>query len=126
MAVLMIQRPLTDKQAQLIELIGGGFSNAEIGEKLGIEESSVKQAVGRLLSRYQAQNRAHLYQIYSSGDHPASEETLLTMREACSILHVHSNTLRRWSDIGEVKAWRVGPRRDRRYRREDILKCLKR
>lgn len=45
---------------------------------------------------------------------------LLTVREACRLLYVHSNTLRRWSDRGIVRAYRIGPRGDRRFRAGDI------
>jgi excisionase family DNA binding protein len=50
--------------------------------------------------------------------------TMLTVREVSQILHVHSNTLRRWSDRGLVKAYRIGPRGDRRFRLEDIAQLL--
>ncbi len=45
---------------------------------------------------------------------------VLTMREATRLLNVHSNTLRRWSDRGVIKSYRLGPRGERRFRREDI------
>ena len=45
---------------------------------------------------------------------------VLTMREATRLLNVHSNTLRRWSDRGVVKSYRLGPRGERRFRREDL------
>jgi len=45
---------------------------------------------------------------------------LLTMREVCQLLHVHGNTLRRWSDQGIIKAYRIGPRRNRRFKAEDL------
>lgn len=45
---------------------------------------------------------------------------MLTVREVSEILHVHSNTLRRWSDLGIIKAYRIGPRGDRRFKQEDI------
>lgn len=50
------------------------------------------------------------------------EETapMLTIGEACRILYVHCNTLRRWTGRGLITAYRVGPRGDRRYRREDV------
>jgi len=47
-------------------------------------------------------------------------DNMLTVREVSQILHVHSNTLRRWSDLGIIKAYRIGPRGDRRFRQEDI------
>jgi len=49
---------------------------------------------------------------------------MLTVREVSQLLHVHSNTLRRWSDQGIVKAYRIGPRGDRRFRAEDIAVLL--
>ena len=45
---------------------------------------------------------------------------MLTVREASEILNVHSNTLRRWGKQGLVRAYRMGPRGERRFRREDI------
>ena len=49
---------------------------------------------------------------------------LLRTGEACRILCIHSNTLRRWSEQGIVKTYRLGPRGDRRFRREDIAALL--
>jgi excisionase family DNA binding protein len=49
---------------------------------------------------------------------------MLRTGEACRILCIHSNTLRRWSEQGIVKAYRVGPRGDRRFRRDDIAALL--
>ena len=50
--------------------------------------------------------------------------TMLTVREVSQLLHVHSNTLRRWSDQGVLKAYRIGPRGDRRFKPEDIAVLL--
>ncbi len=55
-------------------------------------------------------------------DMPTS--TMLTVREVSQLLHVHSNTLRRWSDQGVLRAYRIGPRGDRRFRPEDIAVLL--
>lgn len=49
---------------------------------------------------------------------------LFTLKEACEILKVHPNTLRQWDEKGILKAVRFGQRRDRRYRKEDILKLI--
>jgi excisionase family DNA binding protein len=49
---------------------------------------------------------------------------MLRTGEACKILCIHSNTLRRWSEQGIIKAYRLGPRGDRRFRREDIAALL--
>jgi len=47
-------------------------------------------------------------------------DRLLTVREVADLLHVHTNTARRWSDLGLIKSYRVGPRGDRRFRAEDL------
>jgi excisionase family DNA binding protein len=51
-------------------------------------------------------------------------DNMLTVREVSLILHVHSNTLRRWSDLGLIKAYRIGPRGDRRFKQDDITLML--
>jgi len=47
-------------------------------------------------------------------------DRMLTVQEVADILHVHPNTVRHWSEQGLLKAHRVGPRGDRRFRAEDI------
>jgi len=49
---------------------------------------------------------------------------LLTLSQACKILQVHPNTLRKWDKKGILKAVRFGVRKDRRYKREDIAKMI--
>ena len=49
---------------------------------------------------------------------------LLTVREVAHLLHIHSNTVRRWSDRKIIKAYRITRRGDRRFRREDITHFL--
>lgn len=46
--------------------------------------------------------------------------TMLTTRDAARVLNVHVNTVRRWTDKGILRSCRIGPRRDRRFRVEDI------
>ena len=45
---------------------------------------------------------------------------MVTVQELSSILHVHPNTVRYWSDQGLLRTYRIGPRGDRRFRWEDI------
>lgn len=52
------------------------------------------------------------------------ENPLLTIREAAEFLHVHTNTLRRWSDIGLVSSYRICERGDRRFSKEDLMRFL--
>jgi excisionase family DNA binding protein len=48
----------------------------------------------------------------------------LTMNEASQLLNVHSNTLRRWSNLGIIRAHRISPRGDRRFKRDDIIRFM--
>lgn len=50
---------------------------------------------------------------------------ILTLQQAAEVLNVHPNTLRNWDQKGILKALRLGARRDRRYRKSDVLKLLK-
>jgi len=52
-------------------------------------------------------------------------DKLLKVKEASEILSVHPNTIRVWSDDGLLPTYRVGPRRDRRFKLEDIESLLK-
>ncbi len=47
-------------------------------------------------------------------------EPMLTTSEVARILSVHINTVRRWSNQGILKSYRIGSRGDRRFRKEDI------
>ena len=49
---------------------------------------------------------------------------MLTVGEVSKILHVHSNTLRRWSDQGLIKSYRISSRGDRRFKQEDVRSFL--
>lgn len=49
---------------------------------------------------------------------------ILTLQQACEVLNCHPNTLRQWDNKGILKAIRFGTRRDRRYKKVDILKIL--
>lgn len=48
----------------------------------------------------------------------------LTLKQTSELLQVHPNTLRNWDKQGLLKAIRIGARKDRRYKRQDILKFL--
>ena len=50
---------------------------------------------------------------------------LITLSEASKILRVHPNTLRLWDKNGILPAVRIGEKKVRRYRKEDILKFIR-
>jgi len=49
---------------------------------------------------------------------------MLTVRQVARLLHVHPNTLRRWSNKGMIRAYRINQRGDRRFKREEITQFL--
>ncbi|MDD5083012.1 MAG: helix-turn-helix domain-containing protein [Dehalococcoidales bacterium] len=51
-------------------------------------------------------------------------DSMLTASDVARLLNVHINTVRRWSNQGILKAYRVGSRGDRRFRHEDISSFL--
>lgn len=63
--------------------------------------------------------------MHTSDQNDQELPELLTLKEASEILKCHPNTLRQWDRKGILKAVRFGERQDRRYRKEDILKLIK-
>jgi DNA-binding transcriptional MerR regulator len=49
---------------------------------------------------------------------------LLTIKDVTNLLNVHPNTLRNWEKEGLIQVIRIGPRKDRRYKKEVIQKML--
>jgi excisionase family DNA binding protein len=45
---------------------------------------------------------------------------MLTTSEVARLINVHMNTVRRWSNQGVLKTYRIGSRGDRRFQEEDI------
>ena len=52
--------------------------------------------------------------------HQSKMSNMLTTGEVARLFNVHTDTVRRWSDQGIIKAYRIGPRGNRRFRREDV------
>ena len=49
---------------------------------------------------------------------------MLTVKDVAVILNIHVNTVRRWSDQGILKSFRITSRGDRRFRQQDIARFL--
>jgi len=45
---------------------------------------------------------------------------MLTTTEVARLLHIHPNTVRQWTNRGLLRAYRLGPRGDRRFKPEDV------
>ena len=61
-------------------------------------------------------NKVQLYEIdeQQNGDGQGQEDVMLPVKEVAALLGIHPNTVRIWTDSGVLRAYRIGPRRDRR------------
>ena len=50
---------------------------------------------------------------------------MLTTTEVAHLLHVHSNTVRRWANEGLLPVYRLGTRGDRRFKPEEVEAFIK-
>lgn len=87
---------------EVIQLKETGLSYAEIGLRLGISREQVRQIVIGKPRRV------------------SQRKDMLSVGDVSQLLGVHPNTARHWSEMGILKSYRIGPRRDRRFRLEDI------
>ncbi len=53
-----------------------------------------------------------------------SSRKMMSSSRVAKMLSVHINTVRRWSDRGILKGYRIGPRGDRRFAQQDIDELL--
>jgi diguanylate cyclase (GGDEF)-like protein/excisionase family DNA binding protein len=51
-------------------------------------------------------------------------DALLSVAQAATLLGVHPNTIRSWTDAGRLTAYRINTRGDRRLRRDDVERIL--
>ena len=52
------------------------------------------------------------------------DDELLSVAQAATLLGVHPNTIRSWTDAGRLTAYRINARGDRRFRRRDVARLL--
>ncbi len=64
--------------------------------------------------------------LQKDNDNGASSARMLTVNEVANLLHVHPNTVRLWSKLGVLKAYRIGKRRDHRFIIADLETFLER
>ena len=51
-------------------------------------------------------------------------EPMLSIKDVATLLPVHVNTVRRWSDKGLIKSFQINQRGDRRFRKGDVALFL--
>jgi excisionase family DNA binding protein len=94
---------------EIVLMRKAGLSLREISQKFGISAERVRQIVT-------GKNNKKVY--------PSGIDTPLSTGDVARLLNIHVNTVRRWSHSGLLKTYRVGPRGDRRFRRNDVQKLL--
>ena len=49
-----------------------------------------------------------------------SDAGMLTVGDVARLLHVHANSVRRWTNSGLLRSYRIGVRGDRRFRVNEV------
>jgi len=92
------------RRDEAVRLREAGLTYAEIGRRLGITKERARQII--------------------KGDPqrsvPDRAKVMLRISDVARLLGMHPNTVRRWSDRGILKQYRLGSRGDRRFKREDV------
>jgi excisionase family DNA binding protein len=89
-------------------LVIHGSGYASIGRNLGVSRERVRRLVAGIKSTPKKRS-----QIVASGG-------LLSSGDAASLLGVSINTISRWHKSGDLPAYRIGSRGDRRFKRADV------
>ena len=107
----MPKRPNNSRRGEVISLRKTGLTYAEIGRRLGLTKERIRQIVkGKTTAKKKVTRN--------------DPDTLLTAAQVADLLNIHVNTVRRWSNKGILETYRIGPRGDRRFRRQDVDKLL--
>lgn len=56
---------------------------------------------------------------------PKSDLNMLTVSDVAHRLHVHPNSVRKWTNTGLIQCYRFGNRGDRRFRAQDVDEFMK-
>ena len=94
-----------ENRSEAAKLRQAGLTYREIGKKLGITGERVRQ----LLKGKSKVKKPEL-----------NSKVLLRPCEAAKLLGINVSTIRRWSATGILRSYRITPRGDRRFQREDI------
>ena len=100
------------RRDDVAKLVEAGLGYAEIGRRLGITRERVRQ-----IAKPKPKPKKLEVTV-------APPDVVLTTSAVARLLGVHVNTAILWNNQGIIRAYRIGPRRDRRFRREDIVRFL--
>jgi len=106
------QQPLEAGHDEIVKLRKAGQTYEKIGRRFGISKQRAWQILKGKPSRKPSQEK------------PAPDG-MLRGREVAQLLNLHINTVRRWSNLGRLKTYRINSRGDRRFNREDVDAFLK-
>ena len=98
----------TSRRDEAVKFREAGLTYAEIGRRFGVSKERVRQIVkGKPSEKPDLQSKV-----------------MLTTSEAAQLLGLHPNTVRRWNKKGILKSYRISPRGDRRFKRDEIIGFL--
>jgi len=98
------------RRDEVVKLKNAGLSYAEIGRRLCMSGERVRQI---LMGNRIRPKKPDL-----------NSSAMLTTGDVARLLGLHVNTVRRWRSKGILKSYRINPRGDSRFRREDIESFL--
>ncbi len=104
------EKVATSRRDEVVKLRETGLTYAEIGGRFGISKERVRQ----ILKGRPSREKPNL-----------DSKVMVRTGDVAQLLGLHSNTVRRWSEKGVLKSYRIGPRGDRRFKREDVDGFLK-
>jgi len=97
------------RRNEAVKLRADGLTFEEIGKHFGVTRERARQIV-KGNPRPQKPN--------------PDSKVMLTGQDVALLLNIHINTVRRWSNDGSLKSYRIGSRGDRRFLREDVESLL--
>jgi len=106
----MEEKLLQTRRQQIVSMRKGGLTYAKIGLRFGISNERVRQILNSKVNK----------QPKTSRTNPP-----LRTSDVAHLLNIHVNTVRRWTNNGVLKAYRIGPRGDRRFKQKDIDRLSK-
>jgi len=110
---LKVSNPKNTRLKRIIRMRNVGLTYDEIGLEFGLSRERIRQLYNnrkRNNNHNKNINKPHLW---------------LKTGDVAHLVNVHVSTVRRWADQGILKSYRVGPRNDRRFRKEDVNSLFK-